>query len=288
MFAFGRFVFFVSSWCLRPNRLRAMIGRMKDMSTPTTDLTPGAPAARPLVVNAMLDPALADDFDRCLDRICRAAGVTPMLRRVHDLRSNEDPGPYTHLILSGSEASAMEDRPWTGPLEAVTRRTVDAGKPVLGICYGHQFLVRVLLGRAHVRRASVPEFGWIRPRVGPAGQRDPLLAGTDGQPVMVSHFDEVFDLTPDFCVLAHSPDCAVHAFRYRALPVWGVQFHPEYGPAEAEAIFRALVAEFPDLAGCIREERDSSAPFTPNDRIFRNFLDICPPVRTTGGLQVEP
>jgi GMP synthase (glutamine-hydrolysing) len=220
------------------------------------------------VVNAMLDPALADDFDRALERICRGAGAPPVLRRVHGLRADEDLAPFSHLILSGSEASAAEDRPWTGPLEAVTRRAIDAGLPVLGICYGHQFLARALLGREHVRRAAVPEFGWIRPSLRP----NPLFEGIEDLLAMVSHFDEVHGLTSEFQVLGASPDCAVHAFQYRDLPVWGVQFHPEYGPAEADAIFRILAAECPGLAARIRDERGPGRPAAAQERIFRNFL----------------
>ena len=223
--------------------------------------------ARPLVVNAMLHPALAGDFDRALDRICRGAGAPPALRRVRHLRADEELAPFSHLILSGSEASATEDRPWNGPLEAVTRRAVDAGLPVLGICYGHQFLARTLLGRGHVRRAAVPEFGWIRPSLRP----NPLFEGIVDPLVMVSHFDEVHGLTPDFQVIGSSPECAVHAFQYRELPVWGVQFHPEYGPVEADAIFNALVAEFPELASRVQGPPPGRLPM-PMERIFHNFL----------------
>ncbi len=229
------------------------------------------PPSRPLVVNAMLHPALADEFDRALDRICRGAGAPPVLRRVRHLHADEDLAPFSHLILSGSEASATEDRPWNVPLEAVARRAVDAGMPVLGICYGHQFLARILLGRKHVRRATVPEFGWIRPSLRP----NPLFEGIEDPLVMVSHFDEVHELTSDFRVLGGSPDCAVHAFQYRDLPVWGVQFHPEYGPAEADAIFRALVTESPELAARIQGPPPGRRPL-PLERVFHNFLGARP------------
>lgn len=232
---------------------------------------PFIPSARLLVVNAMLHPALADDFDHALNRICRGAGAPPVLRRVHALRADEDLAPFSHLILSGSEASATEDRPWNVPLEAIARRAVDAGMVVLGICYGHQFLARILLGRKHVRRATVPEFGWIRPSLRP----NPLFEGIEDPLVMVSHFDEVHELTPDFLVLGASPDCAVHAFQYRDLPVWGVQFHPEYGPAEADAIFRALVTESPELAARIQGPPPGRRPL-PLERVFHNFLRARP------------
>jgi GMP synthase (glutamine-hydrolysing) len=86
---------------------------------------------------------------------------------------------------------------------------------------------------------------------------------------MACHFDEACDLPADFHVLAASDRCAVHAFQYRDLPVWGVQFHPEYGPEEAGPIFRGACRHQPELIpGPPRE------PTRLDQRklIFRNFV----------------
>ena len=86
---------------------------------------------------------------------------------------------------------------------------------------------------------------------------------------MVSHYDEAFDLPGEFKVLASSPDCPVHAFQYRDLPVWGIQFHPEYSAQDGQAIWNEFFSCTP--------ERVPPPPADPgrmaqNRQIFRNFV----------------
>ena len=87
---------------------------------------------------------------------------------------------------------------------------------------------------------------------------------------MVSHYDEAFDLPAEFQVLAASPDCSVHAFQYRGLPVWGVQFHPEYGAAQGERIWKEVFCCTP---GRIPEPLAEPARLDQNRLIFKNFAE---------------
>ena len=117
---------------------------------------------------------------------------------------------------------------------------------------------------AHVRKAARPEFGFLDLRLAP----NPLFRDLPESLVMASHFDEAFDLPGAFKVLAASPDCAVHAFQYRDLPVWGVQFHPEYGAEEGDRIWKEVFCHTP--------ARIPPAPERPgrmdrNQLIFDNF-----------------
>jgi GMP synthase-like glutamine amidotransferase len=218
-----------------------------------------------LVVNCLIEEAFVADFNRVLTRELESLGHACQCLRVTEGMAHLDQGAFTHLILSGSEASTTVAQPWDQPLERLVRGFVNAGKPVLGICYGHQFLAKILAGPGHVRRSRTPEFGWLAPRLEPS----PLFQGLEAPCFMVCHFDEVFALPPEFHVLAASERCAVHAFQYRDLPIWGVQFHPEYGPEEAGPIFQAVCRKSPELI-----------PAPPRDltgldqrlRIFENFV----------------
>jgi GMP synthase (glutamine-hydrolysing) len=218
-----------------------------------------------LVVNCLVEASFVDDFNRVVSRDLKALGERCLCLQVGALATAGGPQDYSHLILSGSEASTTTDQPWDPELAALVRRFVAAGKPVLGICYGHQFLAKVLAGPRHVRRAAQAEFGWLSPRL----EASPLFLGMVEPEFMVCHYDEVFDLPPEFKVLASSERCAVHAFQYRDLPVWGVQFHPEYGPEEATSIFREVCRPL-----------QTALPPPPVDRsrldqrrkIFENFL----------------
>lgn len=218
-----------------------------------------------LVVNCLVEASFVSDFNRVVSRDLEALGHRCRCLPVSELSQVGTVEGYTHLILSGSEASTTEAQPWDKPLAELVRRFVAAGRPVLGICYGHQFLAKALAGPGHVRRAEKPEFGWLRPRMA-ASQ---LFQGLVEPEFMVCHYDEVCDLPAEFRVLASSEACAVHAFQYRDLPVWGVQFHPEYGPAEAEPIFRVVCRP---LKTALPEPPRDSAGLDQRRRIFENFL----------------
>lgn len=218
-----------------------------------------------LVVNCLVEAAFVADFDRVLTRDLRTLGRTCRCVRALELDGRTDASGFTHLILSGSEASTTVQQPWDAALERLVRAFVDSGRPVLGICYGHQFLAKILAGPGHVRRAWTPEFGWLTPTL----ERSALFHRIEAPRFMVCHYDEVVDLPAEFRVLAATPQCRVHAFQYRDLPVWGVQFHPEYGPEEAEPIFQAVCRQAPEL---LPAPLHDAKGLDQRMRIFENFL----------------
>ncbi len=188
---------------------------------------------RVLVVNAMVDVGLAESFDRAIERPLERAGVTFALRSLLSCERLEEEAPFSHLIISGSEASVMEERDEDELLRKIVRGFVDHEKRVLGICYGHQFLAANLFRKDCCRKSKTPEFGWAEIQT----ETNPLFGEVRDPFCMVSHYDEVFDLDGRFEVMASTDRCGIHGFQYRDLPVWGVQFHPEYNDVEAEEIF---------------------------------------------------
>jgi len=150
-----------------------------------------------------------------------------------------DPSAYSHVILTGSEASILERDRWVDEEISYAARAVDAGAAVLGSCWGHQLLAFGLAGEAHVRRCARPEIGWIPIRV----LKDDDLLGPAGTPhVFSSHYDEVCDLPDSFEVLASTEACPVQAFRLKGKPVWGLQCHPEMDIAAGRTFLDRLVA----------------------------------------------
>ena len=78
--------------------------------------------------------------------------------------------------------------------------------------------------------------------------RDPLFEGLgDVIRVHQNHKDEVKELGPDLMLLASSARCRVQAFKHRAKPIYGTQFHPEQSP-EAYPDGRRILANFFRLA----------------------------------------
>ena len=126
------------------------------------------------------------------------------------------------VILSGGPASVYDaDAPQ--PVPAVLEALMAGTPPVLGICYGMGILNRAFGGE--VRRA-------VRKEYGPADIRilrmDPLLAvGGRSTRVWMSHGDEMSSLPEVLEALAASDNAPHAAFRHRARPIYGLQFHPE-------------------------------------------------------------
>jgi GMP synthase-like glutamine amidotransferase len=141
---------------------------------------------------------------------------------------------FTHIILTGSEASIVEREDWVRSEVEFVQDALERGLPMLGSCYGHQLLALALCGPAHVRRCKRPEIGWL-----PVAIREisGLLGKVGVAYAFSSHFDEVTGLDVRFRVLASSAGCPVQAFKLKGRPVWGIQFHPEIDiPAAREYI----------------------------------------------------
>ena len=114
-----------------------------------------------LVLDCMKDDILAQSFDSAISRPLGKAGKKADFLRVPGAGEIPDLAKYSHFIISGSEASVIDDNPWEGLLREISLNIIDMKKPLLAICYGHQFLVRALLGKQSVRRTATPEFGWV-------------------------------------------------------------------------------------------------------------------------------
>ncbi|HYA48803.1 MAG TPA: type 1 glutamine amidotransferase [Burkholderiales bacterium] len=167
---------------------------------------------------------------------------------------------FTHLLLTGSEASILEPDAWVKEEEGLVREAARRGLAVLGSCWGHQLLAQALAGPGHVGRASRPEIGWVPIRL---LKTSGLLGRKGDEPWTFSvHFDEVRDLPAGFEILACSEGCAVQAMRLRGRPVWGLQCHPEVDIPTARKFLRDLVEmEFKGreflLKALAEEPRDS-------------------------------
>jgi GMP synthase-like glutamine amidotransferase len=173
---------------------------------------------------AIIDNSVLPDIYRPVEHWSRYLSV-PWEAFVARDHSFPDPARFTHLILTGSEASILEPASWVAEEADVVAEAVRCGLAVLGSCWGHQLLAKALAGPGRVGRCPRPEIGWISLRLTASSE---LLGEAGEEPSTFSlHFDEVRDPGPDFEVLASSGLCAVQAMRLRGRPVWGLQCHPE-------------------------------------------------------------
>lgn len=172
------------------------------------------------------------------------AGVGPE-RLLHiDAQAGELPGPATAdaYLITGSRHSVYDPLPWIARLAEFCRSAMALGRPVIGICFGHQLLAHFFGGR--VARASA---GWqIGVQRYQVREHPAWLAPAAGQfELLASHQDQVVTLPPGARVLAASAPCPVAAFELGPLAV-GIQGHPEFTRAYAQDLFETRRAQIGD------------------------------------------
>jgi len=145
---------------------------------------------------------------------------------------------YTHLILTGSEASILERETWVKEESKLIRQAVDRGLSVLGSCFGHQLLAVALAGPECVQRCAFPEIGWISVQI---NDNEEIFGKKRQAFSFSSHFDEVIDLPENFQIFAYSEHCSIQAFRMKNRPVLGLQIHPEMNVSEAQKYLKNRV-----------------------------------------------
>ena len=142
------------------------------------------------------------------------SAVLPCNASIEEIRSYSPVG----IILSGGPSSVYDT---DAPL--ADQQVFSLGLPVLGICYGLQYMVHALGGK--VRPADKREYGHAQVEVNGAGS--PLFEGLPKTlNVWMSHGDEAEQLPAGFHITAKSPS-AVAAIENPAQKMWSVQFHPE-------------------------------------------------------------
>jgi GMP synthase (glutamine-hydrolysing) len=128
-------------------------------------------------------------------------------------------GQVKGVILSGSPHSVYDAEAFKTDLSEIRRRY-----PVLGICYGAQFIAYTSGGK--VEPAGTREYG--RAALTEIDNSDPLLQGVpSGSQVWMSHGDSITSLPESFSIVARTASVSAAAYRIEGEPTWGVQFHPE-------------------------------------------------------------
>ena len=139
--------------------------------------------------------------------------VLPCTASLDEIKSYHPVG----IILSGGPSSVYDaDAP------PADDRVLGMGLPVLGICYGLQFIAHKLGGK--VRPAPRREYGHAEVAI--AGESRLFQGLPKSMNVWMSHGDEAIELPKGFHTVGKTSN-AVAAIEDESRRIWAVQFHPE-------------------------------------------------------------
>jgi GMP synthase-like glutamine amidotransferase len=164
------------------------------------------------------------------------ASVSPAIEWVvYDATAGQLPASVHEcdgFLISGSRHGAYDGLPWIKALEICIRQLVDADRPVVGLCFGHQMLGQALGGE--VRQAAK---GWgIGLREYDICAASPWMSPQMDRLVLpVCHQDQVLSLPPGARTLAGSAHCPNFMVQFGPRAV-GIQGHPEFSPAFVGAL----------------------------------------------------
>lgn len=148
-------------------------------------------------------------------------------------------------LSSGAAAFLISPGPKTPDKAGVSLDLVaacaDAGKPLLGVCLGHQSIGQFFGGK-------VVRGGLMHGKTSPVSHDGSGLFAGIPSPFTATRYHSlvVEDIPAELIVNATSDDGHVMGFRHASLPIHGVQFHPESIATEHG---HAMLANFMRLAG---------------------------------------
>ena len=155
------------------------------------------------------------DYPDMFTRLLAAPDMTFRTWHVEEMEFPAGPDDADGWLITGSRHGAYEDHPFIKPLEQLIRDIFAAGRPLVGICFGHQIMAQAMGGR--VEKFSG---GWA---VGPQ------VYDFGGQSLRLNawHQDQVTTLPPGAEVIAQNDFCRYPALAYGTTG-FSVQAHPEF------------------------------------------------------------
>lgn len=142
------------------------------------------------------------------------AEVIPYTTKLEDIIARKPKG----IIFTGGPNSVYEEES-----PSYDKAIMEAGIPILGICYGSQLMAHKLGGQ--VLTAPVSEYGKTEVEV---DVNSKLFDGVSPKTITwMSHTDYIAKAPEGFKVIGHTPNCPIAAMEYEDKKLYAVQFHPE-------------------------------------------------------------
>ncbi len=172
---------------------------------------------------------------------------------------------YDGFVVSGSPSSVNDPDAWVIAMLDYIRQVFSAGKPMVGICYGHQAIAKALGGEVSwsplgwsigvVETAYRDHADWMEPQL-------PELR------LFAAHNEQVLKAPEGAAILASTPECPIAAFRI-GNQVFATQHHPEMGKPFVAHILKEVA---PDLNEAQREKFDASMVKEDDSKVFAGWM----------------
>ncbi|SFA94977.1 GMP synthase (glutamine-hydrolysing) [Poseidonocella pacifica] len=200
------------------------------------------------------------DYDAMFRRLLGGRGYDFETWNIVDGDFPGGPEDADAWLITGSRHGAYEDHPWIPPLEELIRQIRTAGRPLVGVCFGHQIIAQALGGR--VEKFSG---GWS---VGPQSYE------LEGETTTLNawHQDQVTQLPPDAKVVGSSDFCANAALLYGDR-IYTVQPHPEFTATMIDGLMRERAPGVVPEPLLVSARARLDAP-TDSERLAARFAEI--------------
>ena len=149
---------------------------------------------------------------------------------------------FDGLLITGSATGVYDGHDWIDSCAELVRQTAKAGKPQVGICFGHQLMAQALGGKAEKSDKGwgvgihdykiTAEAEWMNP---PSNR----LA------CAVSHQDQVTELPKGARILGGSEFCPMGVLDFAQGPAISFQQHPEFAHDYGETLLRFRKGRIP-------------------------------------------
>ena len=178
------------------------------------------------------------------------------------------------LIVMGGPMSANDSDGWIAEEVAFIRSALLAGKPVIGVCLGSQFMAKSL--GATVRPGKALEIGMTPVRLTTEAKQDPVFGTAPESFEVFEWHGEVFDLPKDSVPLAGSDIAPLQAFRYAAR-AYGLLFHLEMEENGIESLCRECAPDLTKTRLAAHHVKAAALPHLPQlhqiaDRLIGHLL----------------
>lgn len=168
-------------------------------------------------------------------------------------------------LITGSRYGVNDELPWIGKLEELVYRLHESQKKIVGICFGHQLIAKILGGK--VTTASK---GWgIGMSTNKVALQKPwMIPQQENLNLLVSHQDQVVELPQNAQILAHSDFCPFYMLQIND-NLLTVQGHPEFSKAYSKALIEDRITI---LGQELAEAGLNSLTLPVDDNVFAKWI----------------